>query len=56
LSRVITQFTDDDFDYYITNFNPEWMLKMGTAKGVMELLKVIMKRPNLKAIVSGLLS
>jgi digeranylgeranylglycerophospholipid reductase len=56
LSRVITQFTDADFDYYITNFNPEWMFKMGTAEGVVELLKVVMKRPNLKAIVSGLLS
>ncbi len=55
LRNAIEHFTDEDFDYYVQKFTPDIFTRMGTPDGVIELLKVLMKRPNLKSIVAGLL-
>jgi digeranylgeranylglycerophospholipid reductase len=57
LMNAMSHLTDDDFDYYIRNFKLEYFNKMWQSNGILELLKVLlMRRPNLKSIVAGLLS
>ena len=56
LMNALSCLTDDDYDYYIRNFKPEYINKMWHSNGIMELLKIMMKRPNLKSIVSGVFS
>lgn len=57
LMNAMAHFTDEDFDYYLRNFKVEYLDKMWQTDGIPQLLKLMMaRRPNLKSIMSGLLS
>lgn len=55
LRMILDKLSDDDFDYYIKELNAGFLNKLNSVEGIISLMKLSMKRPNLKAIVSGLL-
>ncbi len=56
LRNAMEAFTDDDYDHFIKNFTNEMLDQMGSVEGVLKLMRLLMQKPNVGAIVKGFLS
>jgi digeranylgeranylglycerophospholipid reductase len=56
LRKMIDEFNDEDFNYYMENIKPELIDKIHDPKGIAEIFKFILKRPKFGALFKGLLS